>query len=79
MRLEGASGECLCGSFAHPDEIKDLEAFYPVVARRIHALEDEVREAGKHAVWGTRPPGKRRRSNKAPGMLCVGCDNTQAA
>jgi 3'-phosphoadenosine 5'-phosphosulfate sulfotransferase (PAPS reductase)/FAD synthetase len=27
------SGECLCGAFARPEEIKDLEAFYPDVAR----------------------------------------------
>jgi 3'-phosphoadenosine 5'-phosphosulfate sulfotransferase (PAPS reductase)/FAD synthetase len=65
------SGECLCGAFAHAEEIKDIEAFYPDVARRIHALEEEVEAKGKHAVWGTRPPG--RRSSGKRGELCASC------
>lgn len=72
------SGECLCGAFAHPDEIKDLEAFYPVVAARIHALEVEAEAAGVHCVWGTRPPGKRKAADAA-GMLCTGCQQLEMA
>jgi 3'-phosphoadenosine 5'-phosphosulfate sulfotransferase (PAPS reductase)/FAD synthetase len=68
------SGECLCGAFARPDEIKDLEAFYPDVAARIHALEDEVRAVGKPCVWGKAPPGMRR---SRAGRLCYGCDARQ--
>jgi len=68
------SGECLCGAFAHPDEIKDLEAFYPETAARIHSLEVEVAAVGKHAVWGTAPGKERRRA--APGILCSDCAPT---
>jgi hypothetical protein len=64
----------LCGAFAHPDEIKDLEAFYPETAARIHSLEVEVAAVGKHAVWGTAPGKERRRA--APGILCSDCAPT---
>ena len=50
------SGECLCGAFARPGEILEVERWYPSVAARIHALEVRCRERGVHAVWGTRPP-----------------------
>jgi 3'-phosphoadenosine 5'-phosphosulfate sulfotransferase (PAPS reductase)/FAD synthetase len=65
------SGECLCGAFAHKDEIKDLEAFYPEVARRIHALEDDVRAAGqKRCVWGVNSGQRRSRGGRG----CTKCD-----
>jgi 3'-phosphoadenosine 5'-phosphosulfate sulfotransferase (PAPS reductase)/FAD synthetase len=67
------SGECLCGAFAHKDEIKDLHAFYPETAHRIHKLEREVEAAGQaRCVWGT---GKVRKSKG--GILCVGCEAAQ--
>lgn len=51
------SGECGCGSFARPDEIKELEQFFPKLAAEIHALEAEVAARGHRAcVWGKRPP-----------------------
>jgi 3'-phosphoadenosine 5'-phosphosulfate sulfotransferase (PAPS reductase)/FAD synthetase len=66
------SGECLCGAFARPGEIGDLEAFYPDTARRIHELEKRVSAAGKHAMWGVRPP-RDHGMDALPGFLCAGC------
>lgn len=49
------SGECLCGAFARPGEMIEIEAHYPEVAARIRALEARARQAGVHAKWGMRP------------------------
>jgi 3'-phosphoadenosine 5'-phosphosulfate sulfotransferase (PAPS reductase)/FAD synthetase len=76
------SGECLCGAFAKPGEIKDLELWFPEVAEEIHALEAKVRAAGHHGcVWGHRPPRVHRdqMSFDAPGPMCVGCGGEQEA
>ena len=54
----GFSGECLCGAFAKPKEIKQIEQFYPSTADYIHGLEEDVKATGKHCVWGTRPESK---------------------
>jgi len=54
----GFSGECLCGAFAQPNEIAKLEKFFPATAAKIHDLEQKARIAGKHCIWGTRPPKK---------------------
>jgi len=68
----GFSGECLCGAFAKPDEIKRLEYFYPTTAQYIHSLEKDVRDVGRHCVWGTRPAKKM--PMDVPFMpLCSGC------
>lgn len=71
------SGECLCGAFAKPNEIKIIEQCYPEAARQIHALEVIAQEAGVHCVWGTRPPKKVRCEKKPrPGVgLCFSCEN----
>jgi 3'-phosphoadenosine 5'-phosphosulfate sulfotransferase (PAPS reductase)/FAD synthetase len=46
------SGECLCGALANAAEIVEIERWFPDVAARIHALEDEVREKHPRAyVW----------------------------
>ena len=50
------SGECLCGAFAKPGEIKQIETVSPPAAEQIHALEAKAKRAGVHCVWGTRPP-----------------------
>lgn len=50
------SGECLCGAFASPGEIIEIEEAFPKTAARIHALEARASAAGVHAKWGTRPP-----------------------
>lgn len=52
----GFSGECLCGAYAHPNEIKKLELYYPDTANRIFDLQRKAQIAGKHCIWGTRPP-----------------------
>jgi 3'-phosphoadenosine 5'-phosphosulfate sulfotransferase (PAPS reductase)/FAD synthetase len=46
------SGECLCGALADPDEIKEIEFWFPEVARRIHALERECDRRGLPNRWG---------------------------
>jgi 3'-phosphoadenosine 5'-phosphosulfate sulfotransferase (PAPS reductase)/FAD synthetase len=73
--LIGMSGECFCGAFAQPDEIKKIERHCPEVAEQIHALEVEARALGKHCVWGTRPPkAKDPNQYDMPFMpLCAGC------
>jgi 3'-phosphoadenosine 5'-phosphosulfate sulfotransferase (PAPS reductase)/FAD synthetase len=76
------SGECCCGAFARPGEIKMLEQFYPDTARHIHALERKAEAAGVHAVWGTRPPGNRRPAGTTTTdqqrlPLCWSCESRQ--
>lgn len=71
--LLGYSGECLCGAFAKPKEIKIIEKWWPETAIKIHLLEQEAAKAGKHCVWGTRPP-KEKFMDELPFMpMCAGC------
>lgn len=72
------SGECLCGAFAKKEELFDIEREFPEMGRTIRGLEAECREAGVHAVWGTRPPG-RRKSPTRGGMLCSSCNQRNFA
>lgn len=67
------SGECLCGAFAKPGELGDLEIFFPETARYIRALEKEVEAAGvKRCQWGAKD--KRKVDQSEPvGMLCSDC------
>ena len=44
------SGECLCGAFAKPNELREIEYWYPEVGKRIRDLEAKVRAAG--FPWG---------------------------
>ncbi len=67
------SGECLCGAFAKKEELFDIENAFPEMGRTIRDLEAEARAAGVHAVWGTRPPGKRKKPTMG-GMLCSDCN-----
>ena len=67
------SGECLCGALARPDEIKEIAVWYPEVAARIHALEEECFKRGLPSEWGSRkqemPPAEQL------GMeLCQSCE-----
>lgn len=74
------SGECLCGSFARPGEMTEIETFYPKAAERIRALEAAAREAGVHAAWGMRPPKEPK--VKAPPLqmeMCWSCEAKRAA
>jgi 3'-phosphoadenosine 5'-phosphosulfate sulfotransferase (PAPS reductase)/FAD synthetase len=76
------SGECLCGSFAKPGEIKELERWYPAIADRIHALEGRIEAKGLRGyTWGQRPPKVHRGQMKLAdvGPLCQDCDLGAAA
>lgn len=69
------SGECLCGAFAHPGELDEIAFFYPAVAARIRALEDEAERQGLAACkWGQRPPGS---VPTEAGLMCSSCDYRQ--
>ena len=58
VELLHMSGECLCGAFAKPDELKEIALWYPETAAHIRRIEDRVRDAGKPCVWGVRPTRK---------------------
>lgn len=66
------SGECLCGSFAKPDELEEIRYWFPAVAEEIDALEKEVTAAGhpeEKCKWGYR-----KGTRSKVGMMCSGCD-----
>lgn len=71
------SGECLCGAFAKPEEIYELQWSFPAFAERIHELEFEAKRAGVPCVWGKRPPGDTSPAESGP--LCHSCDARRAA
>ncbi|KAB1146783.1 phosphoadenosine phosphosulfate reductase family protein [Streptomyces luteolifulvus] len=53
------SGECLCGAFAKPGELDEIEFFYPEVAGALRDLERQAERAGIPACrWGQKPPGE---------------------
>lgn len=69
------SGECLCGVYAHPGELKEIELWFPEVAARIRALEECVHQAGieqPRCIWGN--GGGKRRGGKQVGVLCQSCE-----
>lgn len=72
----GMSGECLCGAFAKPNEIAEIEYWYPATAQRIHDLEEKAEAAGVPCVWGVAPP-KPFAQGDAPALfempLCSSC------
>lgn len=80
LRL-GLSGECFCGAFAAPGELERVRQWAPDVAAEIDRLAEIARSCGKHAVWGTRPPGRGKKGIAVveTGPLCVGCDRKAAA
>ncbi|MCP3820103.1 hypothetical protein NLX86_18980 [Streptomyces sp. A3M-1-3] len=66
------SGECLCGAYAKPGELDEVEFFYPETAARLKALEREAVAAGIPACrWGQKPPGDEDAS--PAGRLCSSC------
>jgi 3'-phosphoadenosine 5'-phosphosulfate sulfotransferase (PAPS reductase)/FAD synthetase len=78
------SGECLCGAFARPGEIDEIEQWFPEHAAWLHELEEKVRARGlRGCVWGQRPPRIHKEQmamafgddwDDAPlGPLCIGC------
>jgi 3'-phosphoadenosine 5'-phosphosulfate sulfotransferase (PAPS reductase)/FAD synthetase len=50
------SGECLCGAFAHPQELDEIEDWYPEKARELRGLGREVTALGtvppQYCTWG---------------------------
>lgn len=64
------SGECLCGAFAKPEEMAELEEAYPEVAEELRGLERDAAAAGVYARWGKRP-GRRVGTT---GAMCSSCD-----
>lgn len=83
------SGECLCGAFAKPGELSEIELWYPKTAAHIKRIEAKVREAGFPWGWEESPPAwwTNRQTAKKAGQsdafeeeaereiqyLCVGC------
>jgi len=66
------SGECLCGAYAKPGELDEIEFFYPETAARLRALEGQAEAARIPACkWGQKPPGSAARA--AAGRLCSSC------
>lgn len=66
------SGECLCGSFAKPDELEEIRYWFPDVAEEIDALEKEVAAAGhpeEKCKWGYRKGARSK-----VGLMCSGCE-----
>lgn len=58
------SGECLCGAYAQPNELTQLEVFYPEVAAEIKTLEAEVKANGFPWGWEEQPPAWWRRKKQ---------------
>lgn len=69
------SGECLCGSFAKPDELDMIGFFYPEVREEIERLQREVTLAGNAPLercrwgWGAH----RDRAGARSGPMCSSC------
>jgi len=51
------SGECLCGAYAKPGELSELEMWFPDTAKRIRDLEREVMSKFPWG-WESHPPRK---------------------
>ena len=70
------SGECLCGAFAGKEELSEIKAMYPDVAKRIEDLHQLAKENGHPWPWSSGPTEWYK--NNPPGQLkmfmCVGCE-----
>ena len=71
------SGECLCGAFARPGEMQELETWFPDVAAYLHELERRAEAKGlNRCVWGHRGdnvhPDQMRLMPILP--LCTSCE-----
>ena len=69
------SGECLCGAFGSPEELDELEWFFPndPTIRMLRDLEREAEAAGVTPCrWG---PGRSQEfKDRTVGRLCGSCD-----
>lgn len=74
------SGECLCGAFARPGELAEIEFFYPETGKRIRNLQERVRAAGFPWDWGTKPPASfiKQRQAEKHGQLALLCSSCEA-
>lgn len=78
------SGECLCGAFAAPGELKEIELWFPDTGKRIREIAAKVKAAGFPWTWGEKPPKgwiAKRQAEKAGqlelgafAMLCSSCE-----
>ena len=72
------SGECLCGAFAHKNELEEVGMFFPDVVAEIKALEAEVRAAGKapeqRCNWGWGATKNITAGQLKSGPLCTSCE-----
>ncbi|WP_067892753.1 phosphoadenosine phosphosulfate reductase family protein [Actinomadura chibensis] len=73
------SAECLCGSYAKPGELEEIEFFYPRTAYRIRSLEKKAADLGiTNCRWGRKPPtGSTVKPGTVAGRLCSGCPEPQ--
>lgn len=74
------SGECLCGAFAHKDELSEIAMFFPEVAAEIADLEAEVAAAGipeKKCKWGWGANERLTDADLKSGPLCSSCEYRQ--
>jgi 3'-phosphoadenosine 5'-phosphosulfate sulfotransferase (PAPS reductase)/FAD synthetase len=68
------SGECLCGAYAKPGELEEVEAWYPRAAYRIRSLEKQAANLGiNNCRWGQKPPGEAAAASAVAGPLCSSC------
>ena len=82
VELMHMSGECLCGSFAKPGELKEIALWYPKTAERIRQIEQRVAVVHPRACqWGQRPlrekkpqPAQRDSAGRKVGPLCSQCE-----
>jgi hypothetical protein len=69
------SGECLCGAYAHPGELKEIKLWYPDTAAHIEQLQTKVWNAGHHWQWEQSPPKKADPRQGGLFMpLCTNCE-----
>lgn len=65
------SGECLCGAYARPNELKQIEMFFPETGAYLRDLERRVKAAGFPWGWDEAPPkwwGKMKSAQKVGQM-----------
>ncbi|QKG27309.1 hypothetical protein ACTIVE_8964 [Actinomadura verrucosospora] len=69
------SGECLCGSYAKPGELDEIEFFYPRTAYHIRSLEKKAADLGiTNCRWGRKPAGGSTvKPGTVAGRLCSNC------
>jgi 3'-phosphoadenosine 5'-phosphosulfate sulfotransferase (PAPS reductase)/FAD synthetase len=72
------SGECLCGSFAHANELEEIEQWFPAVVAEIRQLEAEIEDRDdipahrKRWGWGAGERGAE--VVVKSGLMCSSCD-----